>query len=560
MSKFTYIIFMFTTLTLMLVITSCDRKISTWSEMTKAESLINTYPDSSYNVLSQIDKNKLTGDTEKARYALLMSMALDKNMVDTTSFEILQPAIDYYKTNGTTDEKLRTLYYQGRIYQNRSDLDNAMRCFLNAREYDGHYSDTLTYANLLVAQGSLYYSSYQINEYISNNLIASRLYDDIKNDDHRQFSLLRALNGTIIVGDKERADSIITVTDMLSAKVSHSQDMLSILKFLYDVNYNTEISDFNNIEENNAVLSSLSDSYKMDIASGYLRQNLPLKAKSIFNTIDTCGEPANSLKYNLLKAEIYSANNDYKSAYSALKKYIDDEDDEITRIYLQKTSVAQERHATEMANMQTMHRKDNQLWFCLTIILALMLVCLVVYYLHYKGKTSRKIAEEEKLRLGIENDILNLQINQLEEERDKLKVIAEESELSEEVKKVLRERLSMLNAMLAADISNKQSYSKPYDEWVAKISKEKEDFMKSNSVAFEISHPKFIQYLRENNLTNGEISYVCLFALGLKGKDAGNYIADTRHYHKSCAIRKKLGLGENDTNLDIFIRRMLKQF
>lgn len=510
--------------------------------------------------MSQIDKDELTGDKEKARYALLMSMALDKNMIDTTTFEILQPAIDYYKRNGTIDEKLQTLYYQGRIYQNRSDLDMAMRCFLNAREYDGHYSDTLTYANLLVAQGSLYYSSYQINDYISNNLIASRLYDYIKNENNRQFSLLRALNGTIIVGDKERADSIITVTDMLSAKVGHSQDMLSIFKFLYDVNYNTDVSDFNNMEDNNAVLSSLSDSYKMDIASGYLRQNLPLKAKSIFNTIDTCGETANSLRCKLLKAEICSANNDYESAYTALKNYIDDEDDEISRIYLQKTSVAQERHETEMANMQTLHRKDNQLWFCLTIILALMLICSVVYYLHYKGKTNRKIAEEEKLRLKIENDILNLQINQLEEERDKLKVIAEEAELSEEVKKVLRERLSMLNAMLAAGISNKQSYSKPYNEWVAKISKEKEDFMRSNSVAFEISHPRFIKYLRENNLTTDEISYVCLFALGLKGKDAGKYIADTRHYHKSSAIRKKLGLEENDTNLDIFIRRKLKQF
>lgn len=551
---------MLTTLTLMLVVPSCDCKTSTWSEMTKAESLINTYPDSSYKVLSKIDKTKLTGDKEKARYALLMSMALDKNMVDTTTFEILQPAIDYYTTNGTIDEKLRTLYYQGRIYQNRSDLDMAMRCFLNAREYDGHYSDTLTYAHLLVAEGSLYYSSYQINDYISNNLIASRLYDDINNDSYRQFSLLRALNGAIIIGNKEKSDSILAVSDMLSDKVSQSQDMLSILKVLYDFNYNTEVSDFNNIEDNNAVLSYLSDSYKMDIASGYLRQNLPLKAKSIINTIDTCGETANSLRYKLLKAEICSANNDYKCAYSALKNYIDDEDDEITRIYLQKTSVAQERHATEMANMQIMLRKDNQLWLCLTTIFALMLICSVVYYLHYKGKTSRKIAEEEKLRLKIENDILNLQINQLEEERDKLKVIAEEAELSEEVKKVLRERLSMLNAMLAADISNKQSYSKPYDEWVAKITKEKEDFMRSNSVAFEISHPKFIKYLRENNLTTDEISYVCLFALGLKGKDAGNYIADTRHYHKSSAIRKKLGLGENDTNLDIFIRRMLKQF
>ena len=37
-----------------------------------------------------------------------MSMALDKNYIDTTTFDIIQPAIDYYLSKGNADEKLRT--------------------------------------------------------------------------------------------------------------------------------------------------------------------------------------------------------------------------------------------------------------------------------------------------------------------------------------------------------------------------------------------------------------------------------------------------------------------
>ncbi len=77
-----------------------------------AESLMESDPASALKLLSDIDKASLSGKAEKARYALLMSMALDKNFIDTTNFDVLQPAIDYYTNHGTVDEKLRTYYFR----------------------------------------------------------------------------------------------------------------------------------------------------------------------------------------------------------------------------------------------------------------------------------------------------------------------------------------------------------------------------------------------------------------------------------------------------------------
>ena len=82
----------------------------------QVESFIEERPDSALTVLQGMDKEALSGKEEEAKHALLLSMALDKNVIDRTDFEVLQPAIDKYLEKGTPNERLRTYYYQGHIY------------------------------------------------------------------------------------------------------------------------------------------------------------------------------------------------------------------------------------------------------------------------------------------------------------------------------------------------------------------------------------------------------------------------------------------------------------
>ena len=96
-------------------LTSCSRHSEHWQTINDMDAIIEERPDSVLNVLQAIDTDKLVGDEEPAKHALLLSMALDKNYIDKTDFEVLQQAIDYYEDNGSATDKLRTLYYQGRI-------------------------------------------------------------------------------------------------------------------------------------------------------------------------------------------------------------------------------------------------------------------------------------------------------------------------------------------------------------------------------------------------------------------------------------------------------------
>lgn len=116
----------------------------------------------------------------------------------------------------------------------------------------------------------------------------------------------------------------------------------------------------------------------------------------------------------------------------------------------------------------------------------------------------------------------------------------------------------MLNTLLAGYITDNNKYEQPYDSWVKELTENTQAFMNSNRLAFQASHPNFIKYFEAHDLTPDEINYLCLYAIGLHGKEVGSYLKKRSHVNLSSAIRKKLGLEKHDTNIGIYVRRLLK--
>ena len=551
--------------TILLTITGCSRPDRSDGRMDLADDLMKSRPDSAITVLSSIDTTSLADDGEKARYALLMSMALDKNYIDTTNFSILQPAIDYYPAHGTPDEKLRTYYYQGRIYQNASNFDMAMQSFLKADDLKDGITDTLTYANLLVAQGSINYISYQINTFITNNLIALQLYHKIGNNDYALSSLLRALGGCIVNKNKHRADSLLSVAETLTSNNEDLQHRLASLKFSCIVNFGDENKIKNSLGQISD-LSEVSNDTKLDMANGYLKIKNPRMAQQIFNTVNPDDPYSKSLRYLIVKSDIYAALGDYKNAFTAYVEYSTKNEKENSKIFLQKSSVAQERHNLTIENLRQIQQKDRIIWMTVSGVCFLIILLGFSYYQLRISKSKRKLIESEKSHLLLEKENLQLEnenrayrISQLEIESDNLKELLQHKNLSMPISDVVKERIDILNGLLASKISDNAAYSRPYKTWVNKVTEDKEKFMDSTRLAFKASHPKFIQYLEEHNLTDSEINYACLYAIGLRGKEIGEYIQLKRHYHISSDIRKKLGMNEQETNLGIYIRQLMKK-
>ncbi len=191
----------------------CGGSDSVVRQLDIAESLMESRPDSALIILDSLQASDLNGKSEKVRYALLKSMAIDKSYIDTTTFDVLQPAIDYYIENGIPDEKLRTYYYQGRIYQNRNERDSALRSFIRGLDIADECNDSLTIARMLVAQAAGYVDFYDFNASSENYLRAAEIYRS-KSLHYLEFDCLTsALDCMIILNKKERSDSIIKVLD-----------------------------------------------------------------------------------------------------------------------------------------------------------------------------------------------------------------------------------------------------------------------------------------------------------------------------------------------------------
>ena len=124
---------------------------------------------------------------------------------------------------------------------------------------------------------------------------------------------------------------------------------------------------------------------------------------------------------------------------------------------------------------------------------------------------------------------------------------------------LIRRRLSVLDKILASHISSDDKAYRISEEEIENLISDRESFLISTKIVFKENHPKFICILEQKGLTDWEIGYCCLFTLGLKGKEVGEFIQKKRHYIISSEIRKKLGLGEHDTNIGIWLRTLLSE-
>lgn len=547
---------------------------------------MNNHPDSALAVLRKINRSSLSSDKMKAKYALLMSQALDKNYIDTTSLDILQPAIDYYLRKGTADEKLRTYYYQGRIYQNRENNDSAMQSFMRGREYCGQASDTLTMANLLVAQGTILYTTYKFDDFIKVNLEAAELYRKSGRPDYEILSLANVLDGSILTRDKSLADSIMSIA---LSKINSNPEFASAVSphvLIYAISFGDRDDIVRALNYYNAA-DAIDDMTKIDMAQAYSKIGDVHNAIKIIDLIDSSSDVRHSLKYYAVISDILEQNGDYADALEAYRNFSTTIDSIHQNIFSHDLLFAQERHEMEKSNLLKLQKRDRFIWLSLCVAFVLLIIMGYIYYRYRLSRAKNLLEEQENERLQLEQENLKkenenlelrnhqaelecerqslaaenlrLKIEQLEDESTSLKeILNKRKDLAKPIEEAIKIRIEMLNGLLAAQITDNKAYAKSYGDWRDKLIQDKDEFMNTTRLAFKASHPRFIEYLEDHGLTESEINYVCLYAIGLRGKEAGEYMQLKRHYNISSEIRSKLGLSEHNTNIGIYVRHLMK--
>lgn len=534
---------------------SCNSHSHYRETLSQMESYIEERPDSALAVLKQMNASELSGKEEKAKHALLYSMALDKNVIDKTDFEVLQPAIDYFENNGgSATDKMRTYYYQGRIYQNQGNDAFAMECFVSALSEGKESDDKLTKARILFTQGGIYNKVFEWDKCISTYNEAGNYFQECGRTSSYINCIASIINVYTIIGDVEQAEHYITIglnnlaecsmwikgyfySNYIIFLTSHRPDRVAEVRRILDI-----------------YLDSVDSSYIdwLSVSYAYLNIGDMTQAMEAIKRVNNIPNAQQQVRYYALLADIHKHKGEYEKALDGYLKYVkmtDSLDYEKSKAGIE---FIDERHSLELKNIQDKERSDRRVLAAIGVIIIFLSLLVIIRY-RLKVKTvESELAKQEKEKY-------RLLYNQIEQERDSLTEILERSnELEGAAKNALLERLTLLNRFFLAYITDNRDMDRKVNQEMEKLVANKEVFMYSTRLAFAGSHPKFIKHLEDRGLNEWEINYCCLYALGLKGKEIGEYIQLKSHFNNSSDIRKKLGLGEHDVNLGTYIRKLLR--
>ncbi len=237
--------------------------------------------------------------------------------------------------------------------------------------------------------------------------------------------------------------------------------------------------------------------------------------------LEKCGISMTTDSIISIAVDYYSGNGDKENAETALlwREKILEHADQISptdTLLRQNARIIQERYADKMELVE----KKRQTGIIILIALAVTALCIVIIR-RYSAKLKQKPDDEAM--------------------------------------KLIRQRLDVLDKVLASRISSDDRTYRISEEEIESLISDREEFLISTKVLFKERYPKFISVLESKGLTDWETGYCCLYTLGLKGKDVGEFIQKKRHYIISSEIRRKLGLREHDTNIGIWLRDLMAQ-
>ncbi len=522
------------------IMTFCGRNETINENFDRAESCMSESPDSALAILDSMDSVRFDTKAQNARYALLKSMALDKNYIDRTDDSLINIAVNHYRHRLNAPYKFKSYYYQARIYQNAGQMDKAMESLVRAEHTLSSKIDAAFHAKLYFLKAQLYSYHFDIdnvNEAMAN---AAKYSKKAEQRNNYAVAILSIANNLII---QDRNEDFVKCMDIISR-----EDSLSPRNLVF-YNELMILSGLHN-DINNDSLKVLTENYKVYIndtldspgtllAQVYYKLGNYDEALSELEKYKQLHDISSDEEYYLLLSRVYAQNNDYRSAYANLIEYSDLSDSlDMIRIKHEIRSIS-EKYSHEI--------KAQKQSLILLFTAFLILICLIYAIIHLvKRKKEIKLLDLKFKDLHIEyKDLLKIK-----EEYD---VYKNSQETIDEVTDVLNSRIKALSAFLIKDIPD--SLSKVADRIDVMVD-DKNAVTDSIGMLYAIYHPYFVMKLEEYGLTASEIGYCCLLVLGFKTSELKWIINKSNTYNISSRLRSKLKLDSSIPRLGIWLTQL----
>ena len=519
----------------------------------KAEAFMNDRPDSALTLLQSIDKETLTSKELKARHALLISQAFDKNYIDLQSDSIIAPAVKYFEKSNDLEALFKAYYYHARVLSNAGRNTEAMQIYLKAEEMSEKVNDIFAIGLLHAQIGGLNSKYFNYTKALEYYHKAQECYRQADKDIHMHVCNLNLAQAYYESGQKEKGIALFLDCLDWAYSISYQVVFESCLDqiFLYSMS-----------EDNPGIIDECIDKYGITSfhPSSMISLGLAYKSasdgdyqeyeKHIRKAWSEAENEQDSTCIKFTEYKVLRNKGDLERAIVKLEWMAHHEDSLVRTLVKEPLLEANVSHLDEL-NFENKETIENQRLTLNAIILGCMIALLAAAFiiLLIRSRLKRRTEEKERFADMYESTLA---------ERDTLSEMLEVQSVPEETGKIISQRLEVLNSIITSYISERDADIKKAESNLERLIADRDAFITSTRVTMEMSHPSFFNYLREKGLTDWEINYCCLYLIGLKGKDIGDFINLKRHYSYGSIIRQKLGLTENDTNLSLHLRKMFK--
>lgn len=438
------------TILLLLACTACYRSTRHVTEhLSQAEGLIWAAPDSALHLLESISASRHLTGKEQADYALLLSLAQYRSYIPVSSDSLINLAIEYYKDKNDADKKGAAFYVKGCILEEYcKDIPNALLAYKEAetcipdmddKQYVARIYSSLGYINKksfhLEPAKEYYQKAVQANidgkdtvAYASNLLNLSTLYYTL----HQADSANRCINTLIDIAD--------------------SLNDLDLQVKIYNNIANRKIFEKNYAEAEKYLIHAIRlssphfpDKLSLGLANLYAYTGQKEKADSLFTHLLSCPDLLVRSNSYLDLLNYFLASHPQEHSY--LNHYIALTD-----------SIYKENRAEEVGKIQQKYdnevlaRTNDQLYFkwILTSVVGSLICIIAVTFLQKKWRKANALqkqieeleekkkvltsSSQENERYVIQISELESQINDLKNEKRRLKYFIKKTKKSKENK------------------------------------------------------------------------------------------------------------------------------
>lgn len=371
-----------------------------------ADSLMSIRPDSALKLLETTTLPTLKTPAERAKYALLLTQAHDKNYVIHTSDSLIKIALDYYDTSDNLQLKAKAHYYMGRVYQDMGNGPATAYEFLRTIEIAEKKKgmEELLY----LAKGNLGYLYYMqgLNDkadclYRETEVLA------IQHNDSFRLSTILANRGSnfLAKGDKyyTNAELLLKRALDIAERINNKDAEWQAVSFLGKL--------YNFKEKGELAVDFAKRDVALSIGDGYFASYLSLGyAYSIINQLDSARE-------YLYKASFAKCYMTKSSAYEGLANIAKKANDlsetvkmnELCALYTDSVKYQQQQldiiEAAQKVKLEEhiekySHSLRNYNWHIVTLLLVLISLSLFYYFRQrrlYKDKQADEIRNKELL-------------------------------------------------------------------------------------------------------------------------------------------------------------------